>query len=591
MKDRLITFFIIISFVFCCVISKSCANTTTPPSGGPKDTIPPVLLKVTPQKNTTNFPRYGAKISLLYNEYTVVKTPADIYLSPPQKRKPTVKVKGKNIVVTFKDTLQADKTYYIDFGQALVDNNEGNIAPRLVYSFSTGNEIDSLFCTGTITDCQTLQPAKNVLIALYSDLSDSACFKTFPDAAVKSDEWGYFIIRNLKPIPYRIYAYTDEDSDSKYSASTDKIAFLDSAYVPSWVIRDSIYELSYFKMKDTVRCKARHPQLSLSLFTEFQTKQYIKNSGRNSKNMGFLKFNAPYAEINSFNIFGIDTSAVTTQFNPTRDSMLFWINTSYPLEDSLLLKINYMKTDSTGKLIPFTEDISLGLKNVITNDTKTEKPDSLLSVKITLDSETVEQSGVIFDFDYPLIQCTPDSIKFTETNPKNQTVDKKFILSQDSTDIRRYVFRSVEEYKPGYDYKISIPKGTFINLNHLPNKEEMQKITLPNSDNLSSITLDVMNTKSRYIFELVNEKRDKVFRKYILTSDTRLYFPYLKAGKYSIRITEDLNNNGIFDTGNLLAKRQPEKVLLYKLLSGTDIIEVPEKTDLEQTINMEEFFK
>ena len=119
----------------------------------------------------------------------------------------------------------------------------------------------------------------------------------------------------------------------------------------------------------------------------------------------------------------------------------------------------------------------------------------------------------------------------------------------------------------------------------------MQKITLPNSDNLSSITLDVMNTKSRYIFELVNEKRDKVFRKYILTSDTRLYFPYLKAGKYSIRITEDLNNNGIFDTGNLLAKRQPEKVLLYKLLSGTDIIEVPEKTDLEQTINMEEFFK
>ncbi|HPH53456.1 MAG TPA: hypothetical protein PLY62_05265, partial [Bacteroidales bacterium] len=83
-------------FVFCLFFSKSCANTTTPPSGGPKDTIPPVLLKVNPDFNTTNFPRYDGKISLTYDEYTVVKNAGDIYLSPPMRKRITHKIKGKN---------------------------------------------------------------------------------------------------------------------------------------------------------------------------------------------------------------------------------------------------------------------------------------------------------------------------------------------------------------------------------------------------------------------------------------------------------------------------------------------------------------
>jgi hypothetical protein len=70
-----------------------------------------------------------------------------------------------------------------------------------------------------------------------------------------------------------------------------------------------------------------------------------------------------------------------------------------------------------------------------------------------------------------------------------------------------------------------------------------------------------------------------------------LPFPYLKAGKYSIRITEDLNRNGIVDTGILLEKKQPEKVRFYKLQDGTFLIDIPEKMEIEQSIDIAEMFK
>ena len=165
MKRILIIAFLLVLFVGACLSSHSCANTTTPPSGGPKDTLPPVLLKITPNQGTTGFPLTEGKITLLYNEYTVVKTPTDILLSPPTRRKPQAKVKGKNIVVTLTDTLRADQTYTLDFGQALADNNEGNLAPRLVYAFSTGDSIDSLYFTGSVLDSKTLLPTKGVLVA------------------------------------------------------------------------------------------------------------------------------------------------------------------------------------------------------------------------------------------------------------------------------------------------------------------------------------------------------------------------------------------------------------------------------------------
>ncbi len=586
----------LIGFIACCLISKSCANTTTAPSGGPKDTLAPVLIKLTPDNNSTNFPVYGGQIAIQYDEYTIIKNATDIYLSPPHKKRPVAKIKGKNIIVTFPDTLRSNTTYSLDFGQSLADNNEGNPANRLVYSFSTGDVVDSLYCTGKVIDCKTLKPVKNILVAFFSDMSDSACFNTYPDMAVKSDEWGFFAMRNLKPIPYKVYAYTDGDSDSKYSPAGDQIAFLDSTYTPSKVIRDSIYELGYFLMKDTLLCQKRVADFTLSLFTELQASQSLQNSGRINEKMGFLKFSAPDVKINSMEIFGVDSSALIVQYNQARDSLNFWINTQYKLEDSLLVKINYLKTDSLGNLSPFTEDIAMGLPEALVaaikkKETDKTKQDTAFSLKLAAASETVEQDGISLTFDTPIVASTPDSIKLTSTNPKNQTSEMKYSIRQDSTEIRRMILRPEGKLQVGYNYELTVPHGTFTNLNFLPNNEEKVKFAIPNSEQLSSLTLHLTDVSSRYIVELVNEKMDKVFRTYYAEQDTSLVFPYLKADRYSIRITEDLNKNNIFDTGNLLLRRQPEKVLMYKLEEDNQVIEIPESTDLEQTINIKEMFK
>ena len=114
---------------------------------------------------------------------------------------------------------------------------------------------------------------------------------------------------------------------------------------------------------------------------------------------------------------------------------------------------------------------------------------------------------------------------------------------------------------------------------------------LPNDDKLSTMTLALSNVRNKYIIDLLSEKRDKVLRTYIIDKDETLVFPYLKAGKYSIRITEDLNRNGIVDTGILLEHKQPEKVRFYKLADGTFLIDIPEMTELEQTIDVIEMFK
>ncbi len=591
----LLTALALIGFVFCLLLSKSCANTTTPPSGGPKDTIPPVLLKVTPDFNATNFPRYDGKIYLTYDEYTVVKSASEIYLSPPIKKRITHKIKGKNIVFSIPDTLAENRTYTIDFGEGLADNNEGNIAPRLVYAFSTGDTVDSLYITGNIIDCQTLQPVKKALVALYTDHSDSACFNMFPDAASKSDEWGFFTIRNIRDTLYRIVAFTDSDNDSKYDPTKDQIAFLDKFVQPVEVIRDSIYELLPFDMKDTLACLDRHSMYELLMFTEVQSIQFLKNSGRRSEKSGFLSFNAPDVEISGMEFFGIHDSSVIIQYSPRKDSLDFWIKTHYKLEDSLLLKLSYKRTDSTGHLRDTIENLSLAVPLPQTpsgQQQREEQPkDTVFKFNVVAKNENIAQDGISLISALPIIRSNKEMLYLTVTNPRHQTDTITFKFEQDPKEIRRFIMYMDREIKDGHEYEFTVPEGSFFNLDNLPNAEVKTKFTLPKSEDASSITLVMKSVDTRYIVELVNKDRKEVFRKYNIERDTSLLFPYLKPQEYSIRITEDRNKNGLFDSGNFLDKRQPEKVRMYQPSPGVYILTLPEMTDLEQTINIKEMFK
>lgn len=593
MKTRLtLTAIVLAAFSAACLLSHSCANTTTAPQGGPKDTIPPVIKQIEPQNGTTGFPTVGGTVVMTFDEYTVVKNQGDILLSPPLKKKLKTKVRGKSIVVTVQDTLRENTTYTIDFGSALADNNEGNIAPRTVYTFSTGDVIDSMYVTGRVIDCQTLTPVPKTLVTLYRDHSDSACFNALPDAAAITDDWGFFTIRNIAPDAYRVYAYSDADGDFKYNPDGDKVAFMDSLFTPEAVVRDSIYELKGFDMKDTTACMARNAMIELPLFTGLQSVQYLQNYGRKAEKAGFLKFSAGDVVINSLEFVGIDSSDVLVQYTPTRDSLDFWITYKYHLEDSLILRLNYMKTDSTGHLVATDESVVLGMPTdtALISANKAREKDTVFVLKTASAPETIEQEGITLESEFPVIRMVTDSISLIETNPKNQTVEREIRFTRDPSDIRRFILYPEGKLQPGYTYAVTIPRGTFTNMYGLPSREETLRISLPTGEDLSTLSIQLTGVDNRYIVELTNEKLDRVHRRFIVEKDSTLFCPYLKADKYAIRIMQDRNRNGIYDMGNLLEKRQPERVLIFESEPGKRVLEIPERSEIEQPIDIQALF-
>lgn len=585
-----------VTLILCSMLfSHSCANTTQAPSGGPKDTIPPVITKTNPIQGAVNVPTHKTKLEIVFNEYVVVKDPKSIFLSPPLEKAPLHRIKGKGVVISFEGDLDSNRTYTLDFTNAIADNNEGNMFPGYTMVFSTGNVIDSMLVTGLVQDCNTLQPVKGATVMLYKDHADSAVFLHRPDAAVKTDEWGFFCLRNIQDTTYRLYAVMDENNNNKYDPETEKIAFLDSLIRPVMVVNDTLPEVQKYDMKDTASCLARKKEYELNLFKEVPSKQMIVNKERIGERTAYITFMAPYARIDSLWIKGIPKEKIITQFNIKQDSLEIWVNDPKRQPDTLFLYVNYLKTDTLGMLNPFTEEIKLtkpkASKAAKSSRKDIKKEDTTCVFTIDAQPENIEQSGFVMEFKYPVVTQAFDSLRFWFRNPKQQEADGQYTVTRDSLNLRKYVIMPKQKLQQGYEYYLKIPHRKFMDINGFYNDSSEVKVSLPKDDKLSSLTLNLSNVNNKYIVDLLNDKRDKVLRTFIIDSDTSLLFPYLKSGNYSIRITEDLNRNGIVDTGNLLEHKQPEKVRFYKLDDGTFIIDIPEMTELQQDIDMEEMFR
>jgi hypothetical protein len=576
------------------IFSHSCANTTTPPTGGPKDTIPPVITEIYPIMGQTHVPVHKTQLKVMFNEYVTVKDPKSLFLSPPLEKSPKFKLKGKGVVVYFESDLDSNKTYTLDLTNAIGDNNEGNMFPGFTLVFSTGDVIDTMMVTGIVQDCNSLKPLKGATVMLYKDHADSAVFLKRPDAAVKTDEWGFFCLRNIQDTIYRMYAIIDDNNNNKYDPETEKIAFIDSLFKPVKYVIDSLPELQKYDMKDTLNCLARETEVELNIFKEKPSKQMIVNKERVGERTAYITFMAPYAQIDSIWVKDVPAENLITQFNIMQDSLEIWVNDPKPQPDTMFLNVKYLKTDTLGMLNSFTEELKLlkPKKTAGKSSTKdTKKEDTLAVFKIEAKPETVEQYGFTIEFTYPLVESAFDSLVFRSINPRQQESIGKYTVVQDSLNLRKYVVTPAEKLQPGYQYFLKVPHRKFRDINGFYNDSSEVKVTLPNDDKLSTLILNLSNVKNKYIVDLLNEKRDKVLRQYIVESDQALPFPYLKAGKYSIRITEDINRNGIVDTGILLEKKQPEKVMFYKLEDGTFLIDIPEMMEIEQNLDVQAMFE
>lgn len=596
---------VIVVGIFASVIfSKSCANTSTPPEGGPKDTIPPVIVEVVPANNALNHPRdkRHSSVSFEFNEYVALNNPNSyLFLSPPQTKPPTAKIKGKRVVISFEEPLDSNKTYSLSLGEAIKDNNEGNPFPPYTHSFSTGSHIDSLFVSGNIVEASTMLPMSNITVLFHTDPSDSAIFKVLPKAAAKSDLWGYFTVRNLPAdTVYRVFAIEDLNNNCLYDPDQERVAFLDTLVLPSSVMSDSLPELLSFNMTDTAACLSRPAQLSLSMFKEVSQRQILRAKERVSRRQMYLKFSAPYPQIDSIIIDGIPDEKLIKEYNYYKDSIVIWINDQGPVADTLRMRLTYMKTDdSLNILVPQTDTIRMVRPKAKMVENRwgemVEEVDTLAAYEVDATPENIDQNGIIITFESPMIVTPFDSITIMAKNTREQVSPAQFTVEQDTANIKKFTLRLAEKLTPGFEYTLRIPDSVFMDIDGIYCDSLVKKITLPQDESLSSLTVEASNVHEKYLVELVDEKRTKVFRSYLIDSTSVLDFPYLKAGKYSIRITEDKNGNGQVDTGSLLDKKQPEKVMMFRfnesMGNNAYILELPERTELIQTIDIGEMFK
>ena len=565
------------------IFSHSCANTSQAPTGGRKDTIPPVIVKVNPRSYVLGVPLEGAKFEFTFDEYFTVKEPKNIFLSPPQKQVPKYKIRGKKLIVSFEEPLMENTTYTLDLSGAIQDVNENNPYPGYSFVFSTGDSIDSLYMTGVVLDCEKLDPVKNATVLLYTSQEDSAVFKELPVAATKTDEWGFFALRNLPDAGFRMYAISDVNGNNRYDPETESIAFIDSLVRPVNVIKDSTYELIFFDMKDTLACRDRKTEYEMMMFKETPSRQYIDNSGRKDERSAFVSFSARNAHIDTMWIAGVSPDRLITQINPERDSLEIWINDQRFIPDTVNLYVNYLKTDSTGVLTGFTEEVKLGNQNPRQNDTTAR-------LSLSAEPKRVEREGFVLEFDYPIINAYFDSLLLKVTTIRNEEEEHSFTYSRDSLNLRKYHIMPEGEMIVGYDYQLIIPKGSFRDINNNWNDSTAVNVQLPFDVKLSTLQLVMMNVHHKYIVELMDERRTQVLYTYVMNEDRILEFPYLDTGKYYVRITEDLNGNSYVDTGSLLDRQMPERVKYLKI-DDDPLLDIPEMSFITQDVDIEQMFQ
>ena len=568
----------------------SCANTTQAPSGGKKDTIPPYIIDIKPLPRTVDVPVKGVTFEFVFNEYVTIKTPANIFLSPPQQRPPKSRLRGRSLLVSFEEPLEPNTTYTLSFTDAIADANEGNMFAGYTYVFSTGSQIDTMMMTGTVVDCNTLAPVKGATVLLHKDHGDSAIFNRRPYAAVKTDDWGFFALPFIQDTLYRLYAIRDADQDNRYNPETETVAFIDSLIRPVMVAGDTVREMLKYDMLDTLRCLARRSEHELKLFREKPSRQFIVNKVRTAERSAYLTFQAPGAWIDSLWIRGYQANQVITQFNIQQDSLEIWINSRRAAPDTMRIFVNYRKTDSLGRLVPTQEVVRLPMPNDKRTYSKSLRrnirhEDTTCVFSFKAEPENVEQNGFELEFRNPIISEQFDSVDFRVINTRQRESRADFTVEQDSLNLRRYILRPKEAMMPGYEYTMKLPYRAFRDVNGFYSDSSLVKVALPSDETLSTLELELSGVDRKLIVDLLGEKRDRVLRSYVTATDGTLRFPYLKAGRYSIRITEDGNRNSIVDTGSLLEHRQPETVVFLQL-SGSPYLDIPASAELVQPVDV-----
>ena len=511
------------------------------PTGGPIDSLPPVLVNANPKLNTTNFE--SEEIRLTFDEFVKLdKVQDQLIISPPLEKnayeiRPLTGV-TKKVFLKFIDSLDINTTYTINFGNSIKDNNEGNPLTFFNYTFSTGETIDSLYVKGNISDAYNIETDEYVSIHLYridSTLNDSIIYIKQPTYVSNSLDSTSYIFQNLKEGKYHIIAMKDVDNNYFFDPFYDKIGFIDSLIT---LPKDSIVDFKLFKEETDLIWDKPHFINSEKIGFGYYGKLDLKKIEINSVIPDSIDYTYTKEEMSdtiylwlsnnsfdslNFNLIEKDTTKLSTiKFDRKRDTLIDSLNVSAKTVNVIHLKESFKLSSN----IP--------IKKI---------EDSLISVR-DIDSILV-----------PFVSSVNDNL---------DEIDIKF------------------EVSPSDNYRILILPNAIKDIKGVTNDTLQFNLTSQSLEDYGNIYLDVIrNTQSKFILHLINQNGD-IVREYDNVDQNITYnFEYIRPGEYSFRLIEDLNKNNIWDTGNYLQRVKPEPVYYFP-----SELEVRANWDLNETFDL-----
>ena len=511
------------------------------PSGGPIDSIPPVLVNASPKLNSINFD--SDEIRLTFDEWIKLENIQDqLIISPPIDKSSyeITPLSGvtKKVFLRFLDSLNPKTTYTINFGNSIQDNNENNPLTFFSYTFSTGETIDSLFIMGNIIDAFDQETDDYISLQLYrvdSLFKDSIIYLDKPTYISNTLDSTNYKFQNLKEGKYLLIALKDLDNNYFFDPFYDKIGFMDSLII---LPRDSIIDLKLFKEETDLVWEKPHfinsEKIGFGYYGRLDMdKIKIESNIPDSVNFVFTKekdidtlnlwLSKNSFDSLNFKLVESDTTKLTTvKFDRKKDSLM----------DSLNL------SPKTINVIDLNESFKISSNIPIDN-----VEDSLISVR---------------DIDSLVI---PFSTKI------NSQLNEVFI----SFDV-----------SPSDKYNIFVKPNAIKDIRGSVNDTLNYNVVSQTLEDYGNIFLDIVGgNNSKYILQLLNSNNEIIKEYKNAYSNSSYTFNYVRPGKYTFRLIEDLNSNDMWDTGNYIKRKQPEPVYYFP-----SEIDVRANWDLNETFNL-----
>ena len=524
-------------------LAQRCANAVAP-TGGPKDTTPPVVVAAVPENQSTHF--IGKKIEITFDEFiTLENANQNVMVSPPLKEKLDIKLKNKTVVVKFKENLVPNTTYTINFGSAIKDLHEGNPFKDYVYSFSTGDHIDTLSITGKVVDAETMKPIENVYVGLYAadrDNLDSLPMTTAPNYISKTDKEGQFSLNGLADKSYRVFALKDANANLYFDLANEASAFHDMLVSPS----DSTLK-----------------PITLRMFTEVDSTQVLLEKKLIEEGLLRFVFRHPAKDAVIMTPEMLpDTFNLVTTHSAAYDTVLWYFTPN--VKDSLWVQVKY------DTVINDSSRYSLKFKDKKGRNKKTEP----LKVKNNLIGRgaLVHDDTLTLTFSEPIVRyAMRDSAVF-----KCDTLVFYDTLAFEPADEQGMKYRLVNPVADDVNYHIEIPDSVFFGIRNRTNEAIKLDFHVVNDDEYGNIYITVMPPKGmkQVVVQLTNES-GKVVKEQVITKNSEVMFDYLMPAKYKLRAILDADGNGKWSTGNYHRHTLPETIIDYidvlDLKAGWDI--------------------